>query len=74
MTTIPLLFKDLASGLLKSVIFAVIISIVSCFEGFRTEGGAEGVGRATTTAVVTSFMLIIAADCICTALFYFVWR
>ena len=74
MTTIPLMFKDLFSGLLKAFIFAMIICIVSCFEGFRTEGGAEGVGRATTVAVVTSFILIIAADCLCTALFYFIWR
>ena len=74
MTTIPLVFKDLFSGLLKAFIFGMIICVVSCFEGFRTEGGAEGVGRSTTVAVVTSFMLIIAADCLCTALFYFVWR
>jgi phospholipid/cholesterol/gamma-HCH transport system permease protein len=74
MTTIPLAFKDITSGLIKTVIFGVVISIVSCFEGFRTEGGAEGVGRSTTVAVVTSFLLIIAADNICTAIFYFVWR
>ena len=74
MTTIPLVFKDLSSGLLKAFIFGIIICVVSCFEGFRTEGGAEGVGRSTTVAVVTSFTLIIAADCLCTALFYFVWR
>ena len=74
MTTIPLAFKDLFSGLLKAFIFGMIICIVSCFEGFRTEGGAEGVGRSTTVAVVTSFILIIAADCLCTAIFYFVWR
>ena len=74
MTTIPLVFKDLASGLLKSFIFGMIICVVSCFEGFRTEGGAEGVGRSTTLAVVTSFILIITADCLCTAIFYFAWR
>ena len=74
MTTIPLAFKDLASGLLKAFIFGMIICVVSCFEGFRTEGGAEGVGRSTTVAVVTSFILIIAADCLCTAIFYFAWR
>ena len=74
MTTLPLAFKDLFSGLLKAFIFGMIICIVSCFEGFRTEGGAEGVGRSTTVAVVTSFTLIIAADCVCTALFYFVWH
>jgi len=74
MTTIPLMYKDLTSGLLKAFIFGMIICTVSCFEGFRTEGGAEGVGRSTTVAVVTSFILIIAADCLCTALFYFVWH
>ena len=74
MTTIPLVFKDLSSGLVKSLIFGVIICVVSCAEGFRTSGGAEGVGRATTQAVVTSFMLIIAADCLLTALFYYVWQ
>ena len=74
MTTIPLSLKDLFSGLLKSLIFGMIICIVSCFEGFRTEGGAEGVGRATTVAVVNSFIYIIGADCLCTALFYFVWH
>ncbi|MBI3330577.1 MAG: ABC transporter permease [Candidatus Omnitrophica bacterium] len=74
MTTLPLVFKDLASGLLKAFIFGIIICVVSCFEGFRTEGGAEGVGRSTTVAVVVSFVLIIAADMLCTAIFYFVWR
>ncbi|MBI2885323.1 MAG: ABC transporter permease [Candidatus Omnitrophica bacterium] len=74
MTTLPLVFKDLGSGLLKSFVFALIICIVSCFEGFRTHGGAEGVGRATTTAVVSSFLFIIAADCLFTAIFYFVWH
>jgi phospholipid/cholesterol/gamma-HCH transport system permease protein len=74
MTTSPLGIKDLYTGLLKSIIFAVIIAIVSCYEGFRTSGGAEGVGRSTTLSVVTSFILIIAADCLFTALFYFMGR
>lgn len=66
-----LALKDLWTGLLKSLVFAVIICIVSCYEGFRTEGGAEDVGRATTWSVVISFMLIIAADSFFTAIFYF---
>ncbi|NQT90909.1 MAG: ABC transporter permease [Candidatus Omnitrophica bacterium] len=74
MTTSPLGLKDLYTGLLKSGIFAVIIAIVGCYEGFRTTGGAEGVGRSTTLSVVTSFVLIIAADCLFTALFYFIGR
>lgn len=63
--------KDLWSGLAKSLVFAVIICVVSCHEGFRTRGGAEGVGRATTWSVVISFTLIIAADSFFTAIFYF---
>jgi len=73
MTYDSLVFKDLFSGLFKSLIFAVIICIVSCYEGFRAEGGAEGVGKATTLSVVTSFILIIAADCLFTAVFYFMF-
>ncbi|MBU1888215.1 MAG: ABC transporter permease [Candidatus Omnitrophica bacterium] len=73
MTFDPLLFKDLFTGLLKSFVFAIIICIISCYEGFRTEGGAEGVGKATTLSVVTSFIMIIAADCLFTILFYFVF-
>lgn len=72
MTFDPLLFKDIFTGLFKSLVFAIIIGVISCYEGFSTEGGAEGVGKATTLSVVTSFILIIAADCLITALFYFV--
>lgn len=63
--------KDILTGLLKSAVFAVIITMVACFEGLSTEGGAEGVGRATTKSVVTAFILIIIADAVLTALFYF---
>lgn len=68
-----LLFKDLFTGLLKTVFFGMIIAFVSCYEGFNVEGGAEGVGRATTRSVVLSFIMIIAADCFFTALFYFIF-
>lgn len=68
----PLQLKDIFTGLFKSVIFSVVICIVSCYEGMRVEGGAEGVGQATTRAVVTSFILIIAADAFFTVVFYFV--
>jgi phospholipid/cholesterol/gamma-HCH transport system permease protein len=74
MTTLPLVFKDLSSGLLKAFAFGMIICVVSCFEGLRAEGGAAGVGQATTRTVVGSFLLIIGADLIFTAMFYFVWR
>jgi phospholipid/cholesterol/gamma-HCH transport system permease protein len=54
--------KDVASGLLKSVFFGGIIGLMGCYYGFRTEGGAEGVGRATTSAVVSSCVLILILD------------
>jgi phospholipid/cholesterol/gamma-HCH transport system permease protein len=66
-----LVFKDIYSGLIKAFVFGIIIAIVGCYHGFRTEGGAEGVGRATTLSVVTSLTLIISFDCLFTALFYF---
>ncbi len=64
-------WKDVWTGLVKSVTFAIIISIIGCYMGLRTKGGAEGVGKATTLSVVTSFILIILFDCILTGIFYF---
>jgi phospholipid/cholesterol/gamma-HCH transport system permease protein len=66
-----LVLKDIYTGLFKSFIFAAIIALIGCYEGLNTKGGAEGVGRATTRSVVISFILIILADCIVTAIFYF---
>ncbi|MBD3264028.1 MAG: MlaE family lipid ABC transporter permease subunit [Candidatus Omnitrophica bacterium] len=63
--------KDIYTGLIKSVVFGIIIALIGCFEGLNTKGGAEGVGRATTRSVVISFILIILSDCILTAIFYF---
>ncbi|MCU0666855.1 MAG: ABC transporter permease [Candidatus Omnitrophica bacterium] len=68
-----LLYKDLFTGLFKTTFFGMIIAWVSCFEAFNVQGGAEGVGRATTRCVVTSFIMIIVADCFFTALFYFIF-
>ncbi|MCX7927679.1 MAG: ABC transporter permease [Candidatus Omnitrophica bacterium] len=68
-----LLFKDLFTGLAKTIFFGMIIALVSCYEAFNVEGGAEGVGKATTRSVVTSFILIIMCDCFFTALFYFIF-
>jgi len=66
-------FKDLFTGLFKSWIFGMLIALISCHEGFNVEGGAEGVGKATTRSVVFTFIMIIAADCLFTALFYFIF-
>ncbi|MBU0683949.1 MAG: ABC transporter permease [Candidatus Omnitrophica bacterium] len=66
-----LTWKDVWTGLVKSVVFSIIISMVACHVGLRTRGGAEGVGRATTLSVVISFILVVIFDCILTGLFYF---
>lgn len=68
-----ILYKDLFTGLFKTIFFGMIIAFVSCYEGFNVEGGAEGVGKATTRSVVLSFIMIIIADCFFTALFYFIF-
>lgn len=65
-----LVMKDIYTGLIKAFFFGIIISIVSCYFGFKARGGAEGVGYATTMAVVVSFILIIFFDTFFTALFY----
>jgi len=63
--------KDLITGMVKSVFFGVVICWVGVYRGFQVEGGAEGVGRQTTSSVVTSIFLIIIVDLLWTALFYF---
>ncbi len=54
--------KDVAGGFIKTLIFALIIGTIACRQGLRTEGGTVGVGRSTTTAVVSTSILIIVAD------------
>ena len=66
-----MMWKDVWTGIVKSVVFAIIISMVGCYMGLGTKGGAEGVGKATTLSVVTSFILIILFDCILTGVFFF---
>ncbi len=73
MTFQSLEYKDLFTGLVKTLFFGMIIALVACLEGLNVRGGAEGVGKATTKSVVNTFILIIAADCFFTALFYFFW-
>jgi phospholipid/cholesterol/gamma-HCH transport system permease protein len=62
-------FQDLVFAMIKGAVFGAIIPIVSCFFGFRCKAGAEGVGTATTNAVVTASVLIIFADFILSFLF-----
>jgi phospholipid/cholesterol/gamma-HCH transport system permease protein len=60
---------DVFSGVLKGTVFAVAIAVVSCQQGFATSGGAEGVGRRTTSAVVYSLFAIILLDAAFAVLF-----
>lgn len=69
-TADALQMKDFATGMTKSVFFAVVICWVGVYRGFQVEGGAEGVGRMTTSSVVTSIFFIIVVDLIFTALFF----
>jgi phospholipid/cholesterol/gamma-HCH transport system permease protein len=62
--------NDIFSGLFKAAVFGVIIATISCYQGFFTRGGAEGVGRATTKAVVLSCLLILIFNYIITALLF----
>jgi len=66
-STMFLELNDLFSGLVKAAIFGGIIGTVGCSEGFNCSGGAQGVGRATTRAVVVSAMSILIFDYILTA-------
>ena len=61
---------DVISGLVKAAVFGFIIALMGCYHGFNSKGGAQGVGRATTDAVVSSLILILAADYFVTELFF----
>jgi phospholipid/cholesterol/gamma-HCH transport system permease protein len=63
-------FDDIYIGLVKACTFGMIIAIVGCYQGFYTEGGAEGVGKATTKAVVLSSLLILISNYFITALLF----
>lgn len=65
-----LVYQDIYSGIFKAAVFGLIIAVVGCYKGFYTEGGAHGVGKATTGAVVMAYMLIIISNYIMTALFF----
>lgn len=67
-----IVFRDFIIGLIKSVVFAVVVITVSSHEGLRARGGAAGVGKAATTSVVVSFFLIILCNLILTGIFYFI--
>ena len=62
-------YNDIVQGLLKPFVFAFVISLVGCFYGLRTSGGTQGVGRATTVAVVVSMIWVFLLTALLTRIF-----
>ena len=63
-------FMDVVSGLVKAAVFGFIITLMGCYHGYRSRGGAQGVGKATTNAVVSASILILFFDYILTEAFF----
>ena len=61
---------DVVSGLVKAAVFGVLIALMGCYQGYNSKGGAQGVGQATTSAVVAASVLILAFDYVLTELFF----
>ncbi|MGB4191831.1 MAG: ABC transporter permease [Rickettsiales bacterium] len=62
--------SDVTSGLIKASVFGFIISVIGCYSGYYSEKGAQGVGKATTTAVVISSILILLSNYVLTKVFF----
>ena len=61
---------DVVSGLVKAAVFGMINAIMGCYHGYHSQGGAQGVGKATTNAVVSSSILILFFDFFLTGIFF----
>jgi len=61
---------DVISGLVKAAVFGFIVTLMGCYHGYHSKGGAQGVGAATTNAVVTASILILCFDYILTEMFF----
>jgi len=61
---------DVTSGLAKAAVFGFLIALMGCYQGYHSRGGAEGVGAATTAAVVSASILILAFDYVLTEMFF----
>lgn len=62
--------EDVTSGLIKAAVFGFIITLMGCYHGFNSKGGAQGVGKATTYAVVSASILILFANYMLTSLLF----
>jgi phospholipid/cholesterol/gamma-HCH transport system permease protein len=62
--------QDVVSGLAKAGVFGFLIALMGCYQGYNSKGGAQGVGAATTAAVVSASILILAFDYVLTEMFF----
>ena len=62
--------EDVVSGLVKAAVFGFLITLMGCYQGYHSKGGAQGVGAATTAAVVSASILILAFDYVLTEMFF----
>ena len=62
--------RDVVSGLVKAGVFGLIVTLMGCYHGYYSQGGAQGVGQATTYAVVSASVMILVSDYILTAAFF----
>jgi phospholipid/cholesterol/gamma-HCH transport system permease protein len=69
-----LAFGDLVQGFGKPLVFGFIISTVACYEGLRVRGGTQGVGRATTSAVVMSSVIVLVVDSFLAKVFLYMFK
>ncbi len=63
-------FQDVASGLVKAAVFGFLITLMGCYHGYNSKGGAQGVGAATTNAVVSASILILSFNYLITEMFF----
>jgi phospholipid/cholesterol/gamma-HCH transport system permease protein len=69
-TWVALKTPDVVSGLIKAAVFGFVITLMGCYHGYHSRGGAQGVGAATTNAVVSSSILILLTDYLLTSVFF----
>ena len=62
--------EDVNSGLVKAAVFGIIVTLMGCYHGYHSKGGAQGVGAATTNAVVSACILILCFDYLLTEMFF----
>jgi phospholipid/cholesterol/gamma-HCH transport system permease protein len=66
-------FSDFIPTTLKTAVFGLIMGVIACFQGMKTQGGTEGVGRAATSSVVLASLFIIVADVVMVRLILMIW-